>query len=405
MTDLFGVEFFQGNRQRLRTLFSGTAPIVVTAHGLLQRNSDVGYPFRQDSSFWYLTGIDDAGVILVLDKSKEYLILPDQSDYQHSFDGSLSAERLSKSSGIDTVLNQKDGWKELGTRLKRVKHVATLAPSPAYIEMYGLYTNPARRHLIRRLKQINPQLELLDLKQHLNHMRMIKQPPEIMAVQAAIDLTIGALKRVSTKLPRLKFDYEVEAVITEYFLRHNADNAWKPMVAPGAKAAVLHAQASSTPLVNGELLVIDIGAEVEHYAADITRTLAINKSMTRRQKAVYNAVLEVQIFAISQLKPGILVKETEQKVVQFMGEKLRELGLIKIINRENVRHYFPHAASHFLGLDPHDAGDYEQPLSPNVVITVEPGIYIPEEGIGVRIEDDVLITPEGAKVLSAKLPK
>jgi Xaa-Pro aminopeptidase len=153
-----------------------------------------------------------------------------------------------------------------------------------------------------------------------------------------------------------------------------------------------------------ELIVIDIGAEVEHYAADITRTISL-KTVSRRQRSVHEAVQEIQRQAIELLKPGVLMKDYEQNIEQLMGEKLRELGLIKSITHEAVRHYYPHATSHFLGLNVHDAGDYNRPLEPGVVLTVEPGIYIPEEGIGVRIEDDLLITPKGNKILSNKLSR
>src|SRR5207249_1904686 len=149
---------------------------------------------------------------------------------------------------------------------------------------------------------------------------------------------------------------------------------------------------------------VDIGAEVEHYASDITRTHSIG-TPSRRQRAVHEAVLEVQKYGFSLLRPGVLMREYEESIEHFMGEKLRELGLIKTITHENVRTFYPHATSHFLGLNVHDIGDYDRPLEPGVVLTVEPGIYIAEEGIGIRIEDDVLITETGIKVLSDKLSR
>jgi Xaa-Pro aminopeptidase len=153
-----------------------------------------------------------------------------------------------------------------------------------------------------------------------------------------------------------------------------------------------------------ELLLLDVGAEVNHYAADITRTVSIS-APSRRQQAVFDAVLEVHAFALSLLRPGALMKENEQQIEQLMGEKLRELGLIKSIEHDEVRKYYPHATSHFLGLNVHDIGDYLRPLEPGMVLTVEPGIYIPEEAIGVRIEDDVLITADGYEILTDRLPR
>jgi Xaa-Pro aminopeptidase len=152
-------------------------------------------------------------------------------------------------------------------------------------------------------------------------------------------------------------------------------------------------------------VTIDIGAEVFHYAADITRTLIIGTKPTTRQQSVYQAVLEVQNFAIGLQKPGAIIADNEKKVRKFMGIKLIELGLIKKATADEISRFYPHSTSHFLGLEAHDAGDYKQPLRPGVVLTVEPGIYIAEENIGIRLEDDVLITPDGNKVLSAGLSR
>jgi len=149
---------------------------------------------------------------------------------------------------------------------------------------------------------------------------------------------------------------------------------------------------------------MDVGAEYQHYAADITRTISLS-APSRRQQAVHAAVLDVQAYGFSLLNPGVDLKEYEQSIEQYMGEKLRELGLIKTIDHESVRAYYPHATSHFLGLNVHDVGDYSRPLEVGNVLTVEPGIYIPAEGIGVRIEDDVLVTDTGIEILTDRLPR
>lgn len=400
-------EFFAGNRERLRDLFTGTAPIVLTANGLVQRGGDSVYAFSQDASFWYLTGIDEPDITLVMDREKEYLIIPARSVSREAFDGSVNADKLSLRSGIKTVYGDKEGWDKLKPRLKKVKHVATLAVAPAYIEHYGLYTNPARGALVGRLKNLNPQLELLDLSPHLTRMRMIKQPVEVSIIQSAIDITIASLKEATSPshLSKYVYEYELEANITAGFRKRGASgHAFEPIVAGGPRAVTLHNLSNNSALSADELIVIDIGAEVEHYAADITRTISL-KTVSRRQRSVYEAVEEIQKQAFELIKPGLLLKDYEHQIEQLMGEKLRELGLVKSITHEAVRHYYPHATSHFLGLNVHDVGDYNRPLEPGIVMTVEPGIYIPEEGIGVRIEDDVLITPTGNHILSNKLSR
>lgn len=407
MESRFTAEFFIANRQRLRELFTGTAPIVVSANGILQRGADNTFAFAQDANFWYLTGIDEPDLILVIDREKEYLIVPERSSSREAFDGIVEYEPLTRRSGIKKVLDSKTGWEKLQRRLKKVKHVATLAVPPAYVEHYGLYINPARATTVAKLKEHNTDLELLDLSSHLTRLRMIKQPQELKAIQDAINITIASIKESTrtAKLSKYSHEYQLEAGITQGFRKRGASgHAFEPIVAGGERAVVLHNISNNSKFKSGELVVIDVGAEVEHYAADITRTINLG-SMSRRQQAVFDAVLDVQSFAFGLLKPGIILKEYELEIEHYMGEKLRELGLIKTISHENIRQFYPHATSHFLGLNTHDVGEYDRPLEPGIVITVEPGIYIPHEGIGIRIEDDVLITPKGIKILSDKLPR
>jgi Xaa-Pro aminopeptidase len=260
--------------------------------------------------------------------------------------------------------------------------------------------------LVEKIKSYNSQIKFLDLNQHLSRLRMIKQLPEIEAITRAINITSSAIKEVTrpSKLSKYNYEYEIEADLTRGMRRRGADqHAFEPIIAGGRRACTLHNVSNNARLNSSDLILIDTGAEFEHYAADITRTYSLSGKATKRQQSVYNAALEVHDYAISLLKPGVLIKDYEQKVENFMGEKLRELGLIKIIDKENVRQYYPHATGHFLGLNVHDTGDYNLPLEPGVVLTVEPGIYIPEENIGVRIEDDILITTTNNKVLSGNL--
>ncbi len=408
MSDLFGSDFFAGNRERLRQLFTGTAPIVITANGLLQKVADETYEFRQDANFWYLTGIDEPDLVLVMDKGREYLIVPERGDWVKVSEGDLQTEELVRRSGITEILSDKEGWKQLGARLKKVRHVATLSANPPYVEVFGMYTNPARATLIRRVKEMNDDLELLDLRQHLMRMRMVKQPIEIEAVRKAVDITVETLQYVTkpSRLAKYAFDHEIEAEISYGFRKRGAQgHSFAPVVVGGPRACVLHSSASNVPLASDELVVLDVGARISYYSADIARTVSLNGKPSRRQQAIHKAVEQAQDYAISLLKPGVVVSEYENEVTQFVGEKLRELGVIKSIDKQLVRKYFPHATSHFLGIDAHDSGDYTHPLEPGVVLVAEPGIYIPEEGIGVRIEDVILITESGCEILSKKLQR
>lgn len=402
----FTSEFFAANRKRLRELFTGTAPIVLTAAGLLQRSADMAYPFCQDASFWYFTGIDEPDITLVLDKDKEYLLVPSRDAVRTAFDGTIDEAGLKRISGIDVIFDEHEGWKRLGARLSKAKHVATLSPAPSYIEHFGMYSNPARRRLIHRMKTYNEALEFLDISQHVTKLRMVKQPPELAAMQAAIDITGAGLKQVFSQLKRgrYEYEYEMEADLTRSFRRASASHAFPPVIASGIRACTLHNERNDGALSADELVLLDVGAEVSHYAADVSRTFSIGGSPSRQQEAVYKAVLEVHAFARSILKPGITIKEYEKQVEAFMGEQLRELGFIKSIESAAVRAYYPHATSHYLGLTAHDAGIYDQPLEPNMVLTVEPGMYVRDSNLGIRIEDDVLITETGNEVMSRAIP-
>jgi Xaa-Pro aminopeptidase len=277
---------------------------------------------------------------------------------------------------------------------------------PAYIEQYGMYTNPARAQLLARLKGLRADMSVVDISRTLSRLRMVKQSEEIAAIQAAIDITAVGIEEVLTaaKSGTFQHEYEVEARLTAAFRTRRSGHAFEPIVAAGKRACTLHNVSNEGPIGPSELVVMDVGAEVEHYAADITRTVCFGTASTRQQ-AVYDSVLDVQKYAMGLLKPGITLHDYERQVEKYMGEKLMQLGLIETNDHDSVRRYFPHATSHFLGLNVHDAGDYEIPLQAGMVLTVEPGIYIPEESIGVRIEDDVLMEETGIKVLSDALPR
>jgi Xaa-Pro aminopeptidase len=406
-TSRFQTEFFVGNRARLRRLSQTISPIVITANGILQRGGDTTFPLHQDSSFWYLTGINEPDVLLVMDEREDYLIVPFREGVRAAFDGAIDPAELTARSGIKTILAENAGWERFGATLRQTKQIATIKPARRYVEAYGMYTNPARARLRSRLKELVSDLETIDISEHLVHQRMVKQPVELAAMQAAIDITIDSLLEISSakKLSAYAFEYEIEADLTREFRRRGArGHAFEPIIGSGPRGAQIHHFANNSALSPDDVVVLDVGAEVEHYAADLTRTVALS-APSRRQEAIYTAVLEVQNYAMSLLKPGVFIRDYEKQVEQFMGKKLVELKLIKKADQEATRRYYPHATGHFLGLDVHDVGDYSLPLGENMVLTVEPGIYIPEEGIGVRIEDDVLVTKDGISVLSERLPR
>jgi Xaa-Pro aminopeptidase len=365
---------------------------------------DSPFAFAQDANFWYLTGINEPDVTLVIDGQREFLIAPIREGDRATFDGVINTQKLTKISGVPEIINEAAGWKRVDEVLSKSGRVATLAAAPNYIEQYGMYSNPARLRLQERLHKHVAELEIIDVRVELARLRMIKQEPELKALQKAISITCASLKDAfKGDRSRYAHEYELEAEVAAGFRKRGAvGHSFEPIVAGGKRACTLHNVANQSRLKADELVVVDVGAEYEHYAADITRTIALQKP-SQRQRDVYAAVLEVQQYAASLLKPGVMLAAYEHKVAQRMFKELKALKLTKSV--DDIRKYFPHATSHYLGLNVHDVGDYETPLQPGVVLTVEPGIYIPEEGIGIRIEDDLLVTQNGATVLSNNLPR
>lgn len=378
--------------------------VIITGHGLLQRSNDTTFPYRQDSNYWYLTGIDEPDIIVVFDRSSEFIMLPARSEIRDTFDGQIDRQELARRSGITDILDSAEGWQRVRMKHGHAARIATLKASDPYVESMGFYTNPARVRLMKLLRQELSSVRTTDIRPYVASLRAIKQPQEVAAIKAAIELTSKSLLHMkNTVLMAGKHEYELEASITGAFRAASATHAYEPIVAAGANACTLHYTANKSPVKDGDLVLLDVGAEVEQYAADITRTYAVSE-VNSRQREVHAAVKEAHAFALTKLKPGILMKEYEKEIETYMGGLLKRLGLIKKINHKTVRHYYPHATSHFLGLDVHDVGDYQKPLMAGMVLTVEPGIYIPEEAIGIRLEDDVLLTESGNQVLSMQLP-
>lgn len=402
MSDLFTSEFFVGNRNKLHDEL-GANLVVMSANGLLQRSADTTYPFRQDSGFWYLTGVNEPDYILVMNGSSTFLIEPKRWEHRDQWDGAVDKKLLKSISGIDEIEEHHAGWTRLDMLIRKYKKVHTITPAVSYEEHFGFYTNPARAHLLEALHK-HRKLELVDIRKNIARLRQVKQAPELLAIQKAIDITGVALRTVSGRIEKYKSENEVNADLTREFIRRGADgHAYEPIIASGRNAATIHYMNNDKPINPGDLLLMDVGAQYAGYSADITRTYATGKT-TKRQKDIVAAVNRVQALAIGLLRPGTDMKEYEGKVDAAMAKELVKLGLLgDVADKKRLKKYYPHLASHFLGLDTHDAADYTLPLSPGMVLTVEPGIYIPEEGIGVRLEDNVLVTEMGVKVLSAKI--
>lgn len=393
---MFTKNFFANNRIKLARCLPNSL-VCIPAHSALQESADLAYPFRQDSSFWYFCGINEPDLLLVIDTATDEstIYLPEQNDYQKEWDGAQDTKRMSAISGITTFKTRHTFEETLNKAIKSKRQLCYVAPLPERVEPYGFYANPARRLLETVLKKSVDDIK--DIRKDVARLRQIKQEPEIDAIQRAIDITAQALAYTKKNLGAFQSEKEVENTLSAQFFIYNSEgHAYEPIVACGKNASIIHYNDNDSPLEQNKLLLLDVGARVDGYAADISRTWAVS-TPTHRHRELLSAVLLLQQEAFSMLKPGILLREYQKVLEQRANELFKPLGI--------VFEKYPHGFSHFLGLDVHDAGIYDEPLQENTVLTVEPGVYVPEEGIGIRVEDNVIITKNGIKNLSANIPK
>lgn len=375
--------------------------VVIVANARMQRSNDTFYPFEQEANFWYLTGIEEPDWLLILDGTagKSWLVAPDVDATHHTFDGSLDATSAKAISCVDAVLTHDEGQILLGKLAKKHSVVHTIGEHPDK-RHFNFVLNPAQHQLQSQLERTFRMVR--DCRLDLAKQRAIKQPDEIKAMQQAIKLTVEAFEHVKSHMREYQYEYQVAAEYDYWFARANASHAYDPIVAAGGNACTLHYVKNDSRLKSRQMVLIDIGARVNGYAADITRTYAYG-AMTRRQVEVYQALQYAQQEIIKLLVPGLPITEYIASVDSIMQRSLIELGLITDKNDEKYHLYFPHSVSHGLGIDVHDSLGRPEVFAEGMVLTVEPGIYIPAEAIGTRIEDDILITHSGHVNLSKSL--
>lgn len=395
-------DFFTTNRANLVEKLRGGL-IVMTAYTAQQRRDDMAFGFEQESNFWYLTGIDYADWRLVVDGSrhKSWLIAPTVDAVHQVFDGSLDLEMAKKISGVDAVIDSVAGDRLLRDLAKKHSVVCTIGESP-YTRYFDFALNPALRKLREELLRIFA--DTRDCQKELALLRAIKQPNEIRAIKKAVKLTCDVFEQIKLDFDMYKTEYEIEAEFTYRFRKKGAEgHAYEPIVAAGKNACTLHYVANREIVRKGQMVLIDIGARVGGYAADVTRTYA-HEGASPRAREVHDAVAAAQRDIIKFLGPGVATEEYQRQVDQRMLHAMIELDLAHgYDDTDSLRKYMPHSIGHGLGVDVHDRLGNPRNFQPGMVMTVEPGIYIPEERIGVRIEDDILVTEHGRQNLSSSL--
>ena len=422
MTNL---ELYRGRRLRLSQQMQRGVAVIATAPERL-RNRDAHYPYRFDSYFFYLTGFTEPEAVCVLiagDAPRSLLFCRDKDLDREIWDGFRHGPEAAKQAfGFDEAYSVK----QLDEMLPKL-----LADQPAIFCDMG-ESNEWDARVIQWLNAVRAQAragisapgEICDVRKVLDDMRLVKDANELAVMRRAAQISAAAHRRaMQTACPGLH-EYQVEAELLHEFRRNGAQSpAYTPIVASGANACVLHYVANDQPLKDGELLLIDAGCELDGYASDITRTFPISGRFSQPQREVYELVLAAQSAAIAEVKAGNHWERPHEAAVRVLACGFIDLGLCQgtvdaVIESGDYRKFYMHRTGHWLGLDVHDCGDYKRDgvwraLEPGMVLTVEPGCYIrpgdrvPQHlwNIGVRIEDDVVVTGDGCEVITADAPK
>jgi len=402
-------------QRRAKLAATADAPIILT--GLTGREEDSqAYVFAQEENFYYLTGHneEEAGLILLppadskakkddFQGPREILFLPAKNPGKEKWNG----VRMSPSDpGIQAHTGFADirPFTEMRATIEKLArfYPAFCAILPHEKELGGY---PHERETVDWLKMAAPQVNLKDIHTNITDLRLIKSPIEIAFIREAIDLSLDAHFAAFKMMRPGLWEYQVAAKMVEVHAMGGSEaEAYAPIVGAGPNSTALHYDKLSRKVEDGDIVVMDVGAQYSGYASDITRTVPANGKFTPRQREIYDIVLGAQNAALAALKPGAdMCRKGKQSLYKISYDYINSHG--KDQNGKPLGQYFIHGLGHNIGLDVHDPGDSCKPLMPGQVVTIEPGIYIPEENLGVRIEDDVLITETGYELLSSKLPR
>ena len=404
------------NRKRFVAAMKPNAIAFFNSNDEMPRNGDQNFPFRQNSDLLWMSGIDQEQSILVicpnhpLPEYREALFLRKTNEHIAIWEGhKYTKEEARAASGIQYVY-----WTdEFATMLPvMMHHSQTVYINLNENDRFVTEVPYREQRFADNLKNKYPNHQYERCGPLMASLRAVKHELETEALRAACDITDKAFRRVLGFVKPGVTEYEVEAEIYHEFIRNRATgHAYTPIIASGASACVLHYTDNNKIMNDGEVALLDFGADYANYAADLTRSIPVNGKFTKRQRDVYEAVLRVMKAATKMLVVGNVIPKYHEEVGKVMEEELIMLGLLDAaaVKKQDPRQplykkYFMHGTSHFLGLDVHDIGNRYEPMKAGNVFTCEPGIYIPEEGLGIRIENDILITEKGPVDLMAKIP-
>ena len=406
-------QLFTENRKKFSAQLNPNTIAIFNSNDVMPTNADGTMPFRQNNDLFWLSGIDQEESVLVIfpeNDEKEILFLKETNEHIAIWEGAkLTKEQALRTSGVSSVY-----WlSEMEDKLKKLINKSNGVYINKNIHSRSASEVQTRDDRFRNMitKKFSVK-EILEVAPIMHELRSIKSSTEIDLMQNACNITEKGVRRI---LPFIKpgvSEYEIEAELMHEFLRNRSTGfAYQPIIGSGRDSCVLHYIENNKKCKDGDILLMDFGAEYANYASDLTRTVPVNGRFSKRQKAVYSSVLHVMKEATKMLAPGTIFKEYNQEVGRIMESELIKLGLLDKYDvmkqdpkKPLFRRYFMHGTSHYLGLDVHDVGNFDWPMKEGMVFTCEPGIYILEEELGIRLENDILVTKDGPNDLMKNIP-
>lgn len=399
---------YKARREKLAAMLPENAILFILSGNNVYSVGDELYPFSVNRSFYYLTGIDRSDMLYILVKkdgtAKDLLVIERYDEMQAKWvGGKMLPKEATEISGIEQIVMEDEKWNTLHRIMayqfcgaSNVNVYADLSKQKAE------QVTPAYQ-FIKEFMEKYPYITVNDAAGMLTRLRVVKSEMEVEKIKKAIHITKKAIQNMMDHSKAGMGENELEAHFDFVLKSNNCKHAFPSIVGSGKNATILHYTSNNQIMKDSTLVLCDLGAAFEYYNADITRTFPVNGKFTERQKQIYNIVLEANEYVISQVRPGQTLRGLNQLLIAFYEKKLAEVGLLK--DGKKVSDYYWHNVSHMLGLETHDVQIPDYRLEPGNVFTVEPGLYLEEEGIGIRIEDDILVTEDGCINLSQEIIK
>ncbi len=404
---------YKKNRNRLTERIEKESVVIIDSGKPAHKTTDQFFQYTPHRNFFYLTGLSEPNVRLMIVKGKKksfsMLFIEETTEYMRQWTGEkINKQKASDISGIEiTKIYYLDKFEVFFRSMMTYgRGIGIAPPKNCYMDLYRVNSSeePISHSQFGSILNNYKELNTKNINEHISYLRMFKADYEVENLKKAIDITETGLNRIMNSLKERTNEFQLEADFSHQIqLEGSIGNSFKTIAASGSNATVLHYEDNNSDIHKGDLILFDLGALYNNYGSDISRTYPINGKFSERQKVLYEIVLKVNKESIKYVKPGITWKELNKYARDMLIKECKSIGLIE--TDEEINKYYYHSVGHFLGLDVHDVGHHELELIEGMIITIEPGLYISEENIGIRIEDDILITKNGCVNLSKNIIK